>query len=151
MTATTCSKCGSHLDSPWKFCPNCGTVAVAPPAPVHPQEHEKVPAKYGFIGLFFGLIAAPVFLIYGTMISLLGPWMVVGIPMILLGLACPVLGPYLAINAVRGACPWCGAKISSFGPLDAFYCHACSQKILVRDGHMLRAESEHPAGAHPVL
>jgi DNA-directed RNA polymerase subunit RPC12/RpoP len=148
MTVATCSKCGNHLESPWKFCPSCGSVAVEPPAP-HPHEREKAPAKYGFIGLFFGLIAAPVFILYGGMICLLGPWMVVGIPMILLGIACPILGPYLAINATRGECPWCGTKINSIGPLDAFYCHACSQKIVVREHHMVRAESEHPAGVQP--
>lgn len=115
----------------------------------HPLHREKAPSRLFFIGLFFGIVAAPVFIIYGTMICLLGPWMVVGIPMIVLGILSPVLGPYLAINAVRGKCPYCGVAISSVGPLDAFYCYACSQKIVVRNREMFKAETEQPAGVQP--
>jgi len=48
--------------------------------------------------------------------------------------------PYLTINAVRGKCPWCGAAIGSVGPVNTFYCHACSQRIVVRNREMARAE-----------
>lgn len=147
MTAK-CSKCGTRLESPWKFCPQCGSGAITV-LEAHPHVHEKAPARYAFAGLFFGVLAAPVFIIYGTMICLLGPWMVVGIPMIMLGIISPILGPYLAINAVRGKCPHCGTKISSVGPLDAFYCYACSQKIVVRNREMFKPEIEHPAGIQP--
>lgn len=147
MTAT-CSKCGTHLESPWKFCPNCGGGAVKVPA-ARPRDHEKAPARYVFAGLLFGVIAAPVFIIYGTMICLLGPWMVVGIPMIILGILSPILGTYLAINAVRGKCPHCGIAINSVGPEGVFYCHACNQKIVVKNRKMLKAETEQPAAVQP--
>ncbi|MFP5277169.1 MAG: zinc ribbon domain-containing protein [Acidobacteriota bacterium] len=149
MTAT-CSKCGTHLEAPWKFCPECGAGSVKQ-AEVEPHVHERAPARYFVVGLFFGAIAAPVFIIYGTMICLLGPWMVVGIPMILLGIASPILGPYLAMNAVRGRCPHCGVAISSVGPRGAFYCHACSQKIVVKNRQLLKAEAERPAGVQPAV
>lgn len=137
----SCSKCGASLEGSWKFCPHCGAVGAAESPEVHqPHEHESAPARYAFGGIFFGVIAAPALIIYGTMICLLGPAMVLGIPLIVLGICAPVLIPYLAINAVRGKCPWCGAKISSVGPLDAFYCHACSKRIVVVKRELLRAE-----------
>ena len=138
----SCIKCGASLQGSWKFCPHCG--ASGAPSPTTPAEksppHEPAPARYAFGGLFFGLVTAPVLIIYGTMICLLGPWMVLGIPMIIAGICAPILGPYLAINAVRGKCPWCGAKISSIGPVDAFFCHACSKRIVVVKRELLKAE-----------
>ena len=106
-----------------------------------PQEHGKAPVQGAFGGLFLGVIAAPVFIIVGTLMCLMvGPWMVVGIPFILAGICAPFVGPFLGIGAVRGKCPWCGTKISSIGPLDAFYCYACSKRIVVRKQEMLRVE-----------
>ena len=136
----SCLKCGASLEGSWKFCPQCGALDL-PPTPKQPEpEHQKAPAKYAFTGLLFGIITAPVLIIYGSLICLLGPAMVLGIPLIIAGICAPIVGPYLAINAVRGKCPWCGAKISTVGPLDAFFCQACSKRIVVRKREMLRAE-----------
>jgi len=149
----SCTKCGASLEGPWKFCPHCGAVsadsgavstdcgAASAPVPDQPAGHEqeRAPARYVFSGLLFGLITAPVLIIYGSLICLLGPAMVLGIPLIVAGICAPVVGPYLAINAVRGNCPWCGTKITSVGPLDAFFCHACSKRIVVVKREMLRA------------
>ena len=132
----------ASLQGDWKFCPHCGATgaeAVLPAVPT-PAKHESAPARYAFGGLFFGLVTAPVLIIYGTMICLLGPAMVLGIPLIIAGICAPILGPYLAINAVRGKCPWCSAKISSVGPVGAFFCHACSKRIVVVKREMVRAE-----------
>lgn len=135
----SCSKCGFNLDSSiWKFCPHCG-ADCPPPSHPEPRKHEAAPARFAFSGMFFGLVTAPVFIIYGTLICLLGPPMVLGIPLIVAGVLAPFLGPYLAINAVRGSCPWCGQKIASVGPVDKFYCHACSQRIVVRNRELVKA------------
>lgn len=141
----SCGKCGAGLDGPWKFCPHCGAQeTVHPPAEAvavhHPHGHDRAPAKYAFGGLFFGIVTAPVLIIYGTMMCLLGPPMVFGIPVIIAGVLSPFVIPYLAINAVRGKCPWCGEKIASIGPLDAFFCQACSKRIVVKHRELLRAE-----------
>jgi len=139
----TCRKCGTRLENPWKFCPLCGAENAQEAgeiAKAHP-EHEKAPVKGGISGLVLGLIMAPVLIIYGTLICLMvGPWMVLGIPMIVAGICAPIIGPFIAISAVRGTCPWCGVKISSVGPMNAFYCYACSKRIVVEKRELVRAE-----------
>jgi hypothetical protein len=136
----TCLHCGEHLDTRWAFCPHC-----AAPRPregkTGPPPHEKLPVRGGVSGLVVGLIMAPVLIIYGTLICLMvGPWMALGIPMIVAGICAPIVGPFIAISAVRGKCPWCGTKIASVGPLDAFYCYACSKRIEIRKRELVRAE-----------
>jgi len=60
-----------------------------------------------------GLIMAPVMIIYGTLILPDGgAWMVLEFAMIVAGICAPIVGPFIAISAVRGSCPWCGVKIS---------------------------------------
>ena len=137
----SCSKCNVSLDAHWAFCPQCGGAGVHEPH--KPEHHEKAPAKYAVSGAVLGFICAPVFIIYGTLICLLGPPMVLGIPLIILGILSPFAGPYLAINAIRGKCPWCNVKITSVGPLDAFFCHACSKPVVIKEKELYR-------GADPV-
>jgi hypothetical protein len=132
----SCSKCGLSLDSHWSFCPHCGGEGVLQEH--KPHVHEKTPVRYAFGGALIGFVSAPVLIIYGTLICLLGPTMVLGIPMIIAGVLAPIAAPYLAINAVRGRCPWCDSKIASIGPLNAFYCHACSKPIVVRKRELFR-------------
>ena len=135
----TCRKCCEHLDAEWAFCPHCATPSLH--EKTAPHLPEKAPILGGFSGLLFGLLMAPSMIIGGTMLCLMvGPWMAVGIPLIIGGICAPLAGPLLGLSAVRGNCPWCGAKISSVGPVDVFYCHACSQRILTRKGDLLRAE-----------
>ena len=134
-----CSHCGSNLESSsWKFCPNCGKDH-SPDMPHQPRKREPAPARFGFIGFYLGLVTAPVLIIYGTLMCLLGPPMVFGIPLIIAGMMAPLLGPYLAINAVRSKCPWCGEKITSVGPVDAFFCYKCSHRVVVKDRELVKA------------
>lgn len=60
-----------------------------------------------------GVIFAPVLRITGTMLCLAGLGALAGVPMIILVILSPLIGPTLGINAVRGSCPWCGAKVGS--------------------------------------
>lgn len=135
----TCSKCGEHLEDKWAFCPHCAAPvrheAHLPPQP----EHEPAPVKGAFGGVLLGLIAAPPLIICGSMICLLGPAAVFGIPLIIAGICAPVLVPYLTINAARGKCPWCGTAIACVTPINVFYCHACSKRIVVEKRALLRA------------
>ena len=137
----TCLKCGDRLDAGWVFCPHCAAPSRREAATPEPRAHEKAPVRSSVSGLVIGLIMAPVLIIYGTLICLMvGPWMALGIPMIVAGICAPIVGPFIAVSAVRGNCPWCGVKIASVGPLNAFYCYACSHRIEVHKRELVRAE-----------
>jgi DNA-directed RNA polymerase subunit RPC12/RpoP len=134
----SCSKCGAHLESPWSFCPHCGTSSAHEKAA--PAEHEPAPMKRAFGGLLFGVIVAPVCIIVGTMLCLTGLGAVLGIPMIIAGALSPLLGPMFGLDTHAGECPWCGAKVSIVPMVDAFHCQECHQKISVKNHHdMVRA------------
>ena len=135
----TCSKCGAHLEAPWKFCPQCGATCAQETGEIaheHP-DHEKAPVRGAFSGLLLGLLAAPVLIIYGGMICLTGLGVFLGIPMIIAGVCAPLLGPLLGINALNGKCPWCGAAVGSVALFDRFSCPACSKQIVVRKRELL--------------
>lgn len=90
-----CGKCGEHLEAAWAFCPHC---AARIRHKVNPREHEKAPVKESFSGLVIGLIAAPMLIIAGGMICLTGLGVFLGIPLILLGVCAPLVGPMLGMN-----------------------------------------------------
>ncbi len=142
-----CRRCQSQLEAQWKFCPQCG-LGVIHEAAEHPAEApvrpQSAPVLGAFSGLLFGLLAAPVMLIVGTMLCLTGLGAIAGIPMIIGGILAPLLGPMLGIGALRGKCPWCGARVSSVLRTQGFYCHVCSGRIAVVNR---RFEKATPAAA----
>jgi hypothetical protein len=136
-----CAKCGGRLEAEWAFCPHCATPIRHESEKMAPARPQKAPILSGFSGLLFGLLMAPAMMMGGILLCLMvGPWMVVGIPLVIGGICAPFVGVLLGVSAVRGKCPWCDAKISSVGLLNAFYCYACSQRIVMRKGDLLRAE-----------
>lgn len=138
---TPCSQCATLLDARWNFCPHCGAARTheIPPQTL-PTEPRKTPAGSAFGGLFFGFIAAPVCIIVGIMLCCTGLGAIAGMPLILLGICAPLIGPLLALGELRGKCPWCGAAINSIiNHKDAFFCHACSGKIAVHDHELVKA------------
>jgi DNA-directed RNA polymerase subunit RPC12/RpoP len=135
-----CSKCGAHLSSPWRFCPNCG-VTISPevrrqPSPAEP---EKAPVQGAFSGLLFGMIVAPICIIVGTMLCLTGLGAFLGIPMIIAGVLAPLLGPMIGIGELKGKCPWCGSAVSNIVNAPGFDCHVCSKRIAVQDRKFVKA------------
>ncbi len=138
----TCSKCSARLESLWKFCPHCGAAAEREASVIalqHP-EHEKAPVRSGISGLVMGLLAAPVLILVGGMICLTGLGVVLGLPMIVAGVCAPLIGSLMGLNALRGKCPWCAAKVSGVGLFDRFSCPACGKRIAMRKREMVRAE-----------
>jgi hypothetical protein len=98
-----CTKCGESLASTWVFCSRCGGHIEQPEpvaAPV-PQEHEKAPVKGAFSGALFGIIAVPIALIVGIMLCLTGPGIIIGIPVIILAILAPLLGPMVGLGAAK--------------------------------------------------
>lgn len=135
-----CAKCGTPLEAGWGFCPHCGSaVAHEGERTAAPQKHEAFPVKGAFSGLLFGVILTPVLLISGGMLCCTGLGAFLGVPLIILGILAPLIGPTLGMNAVRGTCPWCSAKVSSISPIDTFVCWSCQKKIQVKHRELLRA------------
>jgi len=138
---TPCTKCAAHLDARWSFCPHCGAANPgAAPAAAEPQKHEKSPVRNGFGGLLFGFLAAPVCIIVGIMLCLTGLGVFAGVPLIIAGICAPLIGSVLALNELKGKCPWCGAKIASIvNHTQDFACPACSRMITVHNRELVKA------------
>jgi DNA-directed RNA polymerase subunit RPC12/RpoP len=135
-----CSKCGFKLSSQWQFCPQCGEAVPSKPAePATPPAHEKAPIQGAFSGLLFGLILVPACIIVGTMLCMTGLGAFLGIPLIILGILSPVLGPIIGFREPRGSCPWCGTEVSNIVNAPAFDCHVCNGKIAVQNRKFVRA------------
>lgn len=132
-----CTKCNSHLSSPWHFCPSCG--AEVPQEPAQIFEAEKAPVKNAFSGLLFGLLILPMCLIVGIMLCMTGLGAILGIPIIILGILAPLLGPMIGIGEPRGKCPWCGAALDNVINTPAFDCHVCSGKIEMKNHKFVKA------------
>ena len=135
-----CLKCKAQMEPPWSFCPRCGAEwkdeILMPAAPVEP---EKGPFEGGFSGLLFGVVAAPVLIIPGTLMCLTGLGAFLGIPMIIAGIFAPLIGPLIGFGALKGKCPWCGASVSSIANTKEFGCQACSKRIAISHREFVRA------------
>jgi len=127
---TNCSKCGTHLASSWMYCPLCG-IAVVQEA--RRSEHQHHPARGAFGGLYLGLIAAPILIIPGVLLCLLGWGIFFGVPMIVLGILAPLLGPVLGMGEHRGKCPSCGTRMISVDDGKTHECPMCSEKFAIGD------------------
>ena len=130
----TCSKCGMRMESPWSFCPQCGTASTheSQEAAV-PEQHEQPPVKGAFSGLFLGVIVAPVLIIVGAMLCLTGLGIFLGVPLIIGGILAPLAGPLVGFGSLKGKCPSCGTAVSSLNSKGSFECEACHQRIVIRD------------------
>jgi predicted RNA-binding Zn-ribbon protein involved in translation (DUF1610 family) len=129
---TNCSKCGSHLAASWTFCPQCGT-SIAHDKPQ--RDHQHHPARGAFGGLYFGLVAAPVLIFPGVLLCLLGWGVFLGVPMIVLGVIAPLLGPVMGMTEHRGKCPSCGTRMISVDDGKAHECPVCCEKFAIVDHH----------------
>lgn len=97
-----CSHCGERLEPNWIFCARCSArVPAAEPKQQH-EPPEPAPVTGAFSGLYFGLIAAPVMVIVGSMLCLTGLGAFLGIPMIIGGILAPLAGPMLGMGAAKG-------------------------------------------------
>jgi hypothetical protein len=99
-----CVHCGEPLVEEWVFCVRCGAkIEAAATAPIAPagHEHEPAPVTGAFSGALFGMIAAPIALMFGIMLCLTGWGIVIGIPVIILATLAPLAGPLVGLGAVK--------------------------------------------------
>ena len=128
-----CSKCGTHLASSWSFCPQCGTHVAHE---ILASEHQHHPARGAFGGLYIGLIAAPILIIPGILLCLLGWGIFFGVPMIVLGILAPLYGPVVGMGEHRGKCPSCGTRMISIADTKEHECPVCNKKFAIEDPAM---------------
>lgn len=132
-----CSKCGIELTSAWSFCPHCGTVVPQEPQP--PLGHERHPARGAFGGLVYGFIAAPVLIIPGILLCLLGWGVFLGVPMIVMGILAPLAGPVFGMGEHRGKCPSCGTTVLTTADGKMHYCPRCNEQFAVKGREVISA------------
>jgi hypothetical protein len=137
-----CKRCGAHVSPAWKFCPQCATAVEAATAPApESKPAERAPGKGAFTGLFFGMVAVPLFLVVGSLLTITGIGAFIGIPMIVAGICAPLIGPMLGIGALHGTCPWCNSRIGAVAGISGFYCHVCSKRIAIEGRKFVRVGS----------
>jgi endogenous inhibitor of DNA gyrase (YacG/DUF329 family) len=134
-----CPKCGKHVEATWAFCPFCAAQCAHEAEMKGPRKHEDAPVKGMFSGFMFGLIAAPVLIIAGGMICLTGLGVFLGVPLIVMGMCAPLVGPLMGSNPLHGKCPWCDADVSGVGIFDHFSCPSCSRRIVMKKRELIRA------------
>jgi predicted RNA-binding Zn-ribbon protein involved in translation (DUF1610 family) len=134
-----CSICGAQQQSPWKFCPLCGAASEHEIRKTEAEKPEHSPATGAFEGLFFGVIAAPILIIVGTMLCLTGLGAILGIPMIIAAVFAPLMGPMIGMGAVRGKCPSCGIPLNCVANAKDFECNGCGARIAIRHREFIMA------------
>jgi hypothetical protein len=90
-----------------------------------------VPARGAFGGLIYGVIAAPILIVAGIMISLTGWGIFLGVPVIALGILAPLAGPLFGMGEHKGKCPACGTTVITIGDGKVHDCPTCSAKFAV--------------------
>lgn len=129
-----CVKCGTALASAWSFCPQCGTSVSQETH--EPREHQPVPMKGAFSGMYIGMIVAPILIIAGVMLCLTGWGVFFGLPFIVLGILAPLYGPLVGMKEHRGKCPFCGTRMISFADSKEHECPVCNKKFAIEDHEM---------------
>jgi DNA-directed RNA polymerase subunit RPC12/RpoP len=124
-----CSKCATPLTPLWIFCPHCGTAV--PHETQNAAAPEHVPARGAFGGLIYGVIAAPILIVAGIMITLTGWGIFLGVPVIVLGILAPLAGPLFGMGEHKGKCPGCGTTVITIGDGKVHDCPTCSAKFAV--------------------
>ncbi len=135
-----CIKCGTTLQNNWGFCPQCGLTAsreVRPHAEPAVREKSSVPGAFG--GLVFGVIAAPVLIILGTLLCLTGLGAFLGVPMIIVAIIAPLAGPLLGIGEHKVRCPSCNTREITIADGQLHYCPNCSKEFAVGERHAVPA------------
>ena len=139
----TCTKCGTPLEVSWTFCPQCGLTAdrdelaaIYKTKPLSaPAEHEKSSVPGAFGGLLFGLIVAPVLIIFGTLLCLTGLGAFLGVPMIIGAILAPLAGPMLGMGEHKVRCPNCHTREITIADSKLHVCPNCDHEFALGEHH----------------
>ena len=135
-----CTQCGTPLDTSWSFCPKCGlTISHEMKPHAEPALHEKSSVPGAFGGLLFGVITAPVLIIFGTLLCLTGLGAFLGVPMIILGILAPLAGPLLGIGEHSVRCPNCHTREITIADSKLHCCPNCAKEFALGEQHVAQA------------
>lgn len=87
------------------------------------------------IGITFGLILV----VIGVMLSLTGIGAIIGIPIILGGIAMPFTAMGVGLSFKLKNCPVCGHKVGITGN-KGVKCGTCKQRLIVRNNELIAVE-----------
>ncbi len=77
--------------------------------------------------------------VLGVLLSATGIGMIIGIPMILAGIAVPLVCAVEGAKARKGPCPYCRTEvINNVATAKGITCTACKQRIIIRDGQFFK-------------
>jgi hypothetical protein len=135
-----CTKCGIPLEMSWTFCPKCG-LTISREAKPHAEaaEHERSSVPGAFGGLLFGVITAPVLLIFGTLLCLTGLGAFLGVPMIISGILAPLAGPMLGMGEHKARCPNCHTREITIADSKLHVCPNCDHEFALGEHHVVQA------------
>jgi len=135
-----CTQCGTSLASSWTFCPQCGrTIPREVRHDAAPAEHEKSSMPGAFGGLLFGVIAAPILIIVGTLLCLTGLGAFLGVPMIIAAIVAPLLGPLIGIGEHKVSCPSCSTRMITVADSKLHYCPTCEKEFALGEHQVAKA------------
>jgi len=135
-----CTKCDTPLEMSWSFCPRCGlTVSHEHRPHAQPADHEKSSVPGAFGGLLFGVITAPVLIIFGTLLCLTGLGAFLGVPMIIAGMLSPLVGPMFGMGEHTVRCPNCHTREITIADSKLHVCPNCDKEFALGEHHVFQA------------
>lgn len=135
-------KCGTPLENSWTFCPKCGLAAARETRlQSGDAEHEKSTVPGAFGGLLFGVIIAPVLIIFGTLLCLTGLGAFLGVPLIVLAILAPIAGPLFGIGEHGARCPHCNTREITVADGQLHACPNCEREFSLGEHHQVAKAS----------
>ncbi len=132
-------KCGTTLENSWGFCPKCGLAATHETR--LPAEHEKSTVPGAFGGLLFGVIIAPVLIIFGTLLCLTGLGAFLGVPLLVLAMLAPIAGPMFGIGEHGARCPFCNTREITVADGQLHSCPNCDREFALGEHNQVAKAS----------
>jgi hypothetical protein len=118
------------------------------PAPILPDGVTFFTTSYRHNGLFAGFASGVIigtgFVLFGSLLCITIVGSIVGLPLILVGLIAPFIGPFLRFKEREGDCPYCGTRVTTNGTAIGFNCVACKERILVGQDTFRRKDARFP-------
>ncbi len=104
----------------------------------HDQSTDTNNAKVrtGPVGWLTATSAGFILIVIGVLVSFTGIGLILGIPLILAGIAYP----FIARHIITGPCPYCGIKVSTLGSRSEVKCRACGKPVVIQNKQFVKSE-----------